>query len=143
VHPGEDYRLETTLLEFKEDRENYLVDPSLRHELAREIVPKVLYSVTNRQGVFTLWPIRLPGEDGRLDEWNRSAMEGAQKAQRHWVQVASNLSLGAYDVFEARADLPEPVWPELSFPEILTIAFKDRFITDLDHPVIRRLRGEL
>jgi hypothetical protein len=143
VHPSEDYRLETAVLELKDERETYLVDPALCSELPGEIVPKVQFTTINRQGVLMLWPIRLPGEDGRHDEWNRSALEAAQMAQSRWVRVAPNLYLGAYEVYEAVADLPEPDWPELSFQEILRIAFKDRFITDLNHPVIRRLRGEL
>jgi len=30
----------------------------------------------------------------------------------------------------------------ISFEELLKIAFKDRFIRALDHPILRRLRGE-
>jgi hypothetical protein len=142
VHPSADYRLETAVLELKEERETYLVDPNLWPELPGEIVPKVLFTVVNRQGVLTIWPVRLPGEDGRQDDWNRSALEAARVAEDRWVRVAANMSLGAYEVFEATAALPEPVWPELSFQEILRIAFKARFIDDRDHPVIRRLRGE-
>jgi len=143
VHPGADYRLETAVLELKDDRETYLVEPSLWHELPGEIVPKVLFTTINRQGVLTLWPVRLPGEDGRHDAWNCSALDAAHIAQSRWLRVAANMSLGAYEVYEATGDLPEPAWPEASFQEILKIAFKARFITDLAHPVIRRLRGEM
>jgi hypothetical protein len=38
--------------------------------------------------------------------------------------------------------LPDPVWPELTFNAIYRIAFKDRIIRTLDHPVVKRLRGE-
>jgi hypothetical protein len=31
--------------------------------------------------VLTLWPIRRPGEDGRVDQWNASALEAAEMAQ--------------------------------------------------------------
>jgi hypothetical protein len=143
VHPGEDYRLETTVIELKDERECYLVDPALCSELPGEITPKVLFTTINRQGVLSLWPIRLPGEDGRHDEWNRSALEAAQMAQSRWVRVVANMSLGAYEVYEATGALPDPVWPQLSFQKILEVAFKARLITNLDHPVIRRLRGEL
>lgn len=142
VHPDTTYRLETALLEFKEERESYLVDPELWYELPGEIVPKVLYTTINRQGVLTLWPIRLPGEDGRHDEWNRSALIAADMAQNRWVRVAAKMSLGAYEVSEAVGKIPDPEWPDVSFKEILRIAFKDRFINSLDHPVVRRLRGE-
>jgi hypothetical protein len=142
THPDSSFRLETAVIELKEDRETYLIDPELWHELPGEIVPKVLFTTMNRQGVLSLWPIRLPREDGRHDEWNRSALEAADLAQSKWLRVAANMSLGAYEVYEAVSKLPEPEWPEVTFPEILKIAFRERFITDLSHPVVRRLRGE-
>ena len=40
-----------------------------------------------------------------------------------------------------RTAIPDPDWPELSFAEIFRIAFKDRLINSLDHPVVKRLRG--
>ena len=51
------------------------------------------------------------------------------------------MSLGAYDIFEATANIPDPVWPELSFTDILKIAFRDKLIDRPDHPVIQQLRG--
>ncbi len=143
VHPSDEYRLETAVLELKEERETYLVAPELWPELPSELTPKVLFTTMNRQRVLTLWPVRMPGEDGRLDEWNASALEAAAMAKDRWVRVSANMALGAYEVYEATGDLPEPEWPDLEFSEILKVAFKDRFITDLDHPVIRKLRGEL
>ena len=143
THPDESYRLETAVLELKEERETYLVDPDIWHELPGEIVPKVLFTTINRQGVLTIWPVRLPGEDGRHDEWNRSALEAAEMAQKRWVRVAANMGLGAYEVYEAVGNIPEPEWPDVDFQEILRICFKDHFITTMDHPVVRRLRGEM
>ncbi len=143
VHPGEDWCLQTMILELKEKRETYLVDQDLWAEMAGEIVPKVLYTVMTRSGILSLWPIRLPGEDGRLDEWNRSALEAAQMAKKNWIRVSANMGLGAYDVYQAKGDIPEPEWPETTFTEILRVAFKDRFINSLNHPVLRGLRGEI
>jgi hypothetical protein len=143
VHPDESYRLETAVLELKEERETYLVASELWPELAGEIVPKVLFTSLSRQGVLTLWPIRLPGEEGRHDEWNRSALEAAKIAQTRWIRLAANMALGAYEVYQAIGDLPAPEWPEVEFQEMLRIAFRDHFIDSLDHPVVRRLRGEL
>jgi hypothetical protein len=143
VHPDPDWRLETAVIEVKEDRETYLVDPSLWSELPGDIVPKVLFTAINRQGVVFLWPVRLPAEDGKHDEWNRSALEAAQMAMKEWVRVAANMSLGAYDIYVASGDLSEPEWPEVGFEKLLEVAFRDRFIRTFDHPVIRKLRGEL
>jgi hypothetical protein len=143
VHPDEDMRLETAVLELKEDRETYLVDRELWQELRKEIVPKVLYTTINRLGVVTLWPIRLPRTDGRLDKWSRSALDAAQIATTAWVRLRANQSLGAYQVHKATGSLSGPEWPALPFQQILSIAFKDRFIQDFNHPALRRLRGEI
>ena len=142
VHPSDEYRLETMVLELKDENETYLVTPSLWPELSDELIPKVLFTTINRQGVLSLWPVRMPGEDGKLDEWNASALIAAEMAQSSWVRMVSNRSLGAYEAYEATGNLPEPDWPELRLSEILQIAFKGQYITDIEHPVIRRLRGE-
>jgi hypothetical protein len=143
VHPSDDYYLETAVLELKEERETYLIDPDLWHELPGEIIPKALFTTINRQGVLTIWPVRLPGPDGRHDSWNRSALEAAQMAKKNWIRMAANMSLGAYEIYKAVAELPEPEWPDMTFQKIIEIAFKDNFIRRPDHPVIRQLRGEL
>jgi hypothetical protein len=133
------------VVELKEERETYLVAPALWPELAGESTfsPRVLHTAVNRQGVVFLWPIRLPGPDGKLDDWNQSALEAAQRAQVRWVRVQANLSLGAYEVYEATAPLPEPKFPDLPLMELLKIGFKGKFIDSLDHPVLKKLRGEV
>jgi len=144
VHPDEKFRINTAVIELKEDRETYLIAPELWNELATESTfgPRALFTSMNRQGVPFLWPVRLPGADGKIDDWNRSALEAATMATKGWVRVAANMSLGAYEVFETTADIPGPAWPETSFGDPLKIAFKDRLITSLDHPVLKKLRGE-
>ena len=141
VHPDEGWHLQTALLNLKDAREAYLVDRPLWEELAGDVVPTVLLTSINRHNVVFLWPIRLP-QDGRQDEWNRSALEAAQVARTRWVRIAANMALGAYDVFAAEADLPEPEWPHGTFKDLLRVAFKDRIIQSLDHPVLQQLRGE-
>ena len=136
--------LETFVLELKEDREMYLVEPKLWPGLSAETTcsARVLVTAINRQGTVFLWPIRLPGPDGRHDDWSRSALEAAEIATGGWVRVVANMNLGAYDVYRATGDLPEPEWPDVSFHDLLTTAFRNRYIDDLQHPVLRRLRGE-
>ena len=145
VHPDESYRLQTAVLELKEERETYLVDPVLWPELAAESTfsPRMLFTTVNRQGVLFLWPIRLPGPDGKIDEWSRSALEAAEMAQKGWVRVAANMDLGAYDVFEATGSLPDPEWPSKTFGQLLEVAFKGHFVRNFEHSVLRQLRGEV
>jgi hypothetical protein len=79
THPDPAYRLQTAVIDLKEDKETYLVARSLWDALASEstFVPKLLITTVTRQGVLSLWPIRVPGRDGKLDEWNRTAMKAA------------------------------------------------------------------
>jgi hypothetical protein len=141
VHPDEAYRLQTAILELKEDRETFLVDPTLWPELGGEITPVELFTAVTRNGDVFLWPVKLPGPDGRSSDWHRSAFEIAGMAMTRWLRVQANMGLGAYEALVAQENLSDPQWPEASFRELLAIAFKDRFITDLDHPVVRKLRG--
>lgn len=142
VRPGEEWRYATLLLNLKEERETYLVHPSLTAELGQELTPTVLHLAIDRQGVVFLWPTRLPAKDGRQDEWSRTAAEAAQMAEARWISLRANMSLGAYDVFEATGNIPEPEWPDLTLEQAIRTAFKDRFIDSPSHPVVRRLRGE-
>jgi len=129
------------VIDLKDDREEFLVHPSILPELTSEAVYKTIFTTTNRQGVVSLWPIRLPAPDDRKTEWPRSAREAAELAMTRWVRVKANMSLGAYEIFEAPGVMADPVWPELPYAELVRIAFRERIITTLDHPVIKRLRG--
>lgn len=143
VHPGNNFRLDVGVIELKEERETYLVIGEMFEHIPAEIVPKKLYTVINRQGVVMLWPVRLPGLDGRLDEWNRSAHDAAKVGETSWIRLVSNKSLGSYEVTVAPRLCDEPKWSEESFEKLVEIAFKGKIIEDMDHPVLRRLRGEV
>ena len=143
VHSSEGYQLTTALLELKDERETYLIAPDLRHELFGELAPVTIFTAINRQGVVFLWPCRLPDETGRSNPWHESALEAAERAKTRWTRVAADMSLGAYRIWEASGDLPEPEWPEQSLHDLLKIAFKGHYIDTLDHGVVKRLRGEI
>jgi hypothetical protein len=141
VNADPNYRMVFAAIELKDDREIYLLVPEIAQQLPGECVSLQFYTVINRQGVVHLWPARLPASDGRINEWHRSAMEAAELAMGRWVRMRANMSLGAYEIFAAEGTIPDPIWPELSFQQLVEIAFRDRLITSLDHPVIKRLRG--
>ena len=141
VHPSLDYRMNAPMLELKTDREEYIIARPLMPELVGEFACKTLFTATNRQRVVFLWPVRLPDPNGRPMEWWRSAREAAELAMTQWVRVKANINLGAYEMTAAQSVMSEPEWPDVSFQEIIRLAFRDRLITSLDHPVIKRLRG--
>ena len=42
----------------------------------------------------------------------------------------------------AKGEIPEPTWPDLTFEDILEIAFgKTHIIDNRDHPALRKLWG--
>jgi hypothetical protein len=141
VHPAAEYRENFAMVDLKDDREEYLVHPTILSELTGEVVYKTIFTGVNRQGVVFLWPVRLPAPDDRKTEWPRSAREAAELAMTQWVRMKANMSLGAYEITVAESVMADPVWPELPFPELVRVAFRERIITTLDHPVIKRLRG--
>jgi hypothetical protein len=141
VHRAPEYRENFAMIDLKDDREDYLVHPEILPELTGEVVYKTLFTAINRQGIVFLWPVRLPAPDDRKSEWSRSAREAAELAMTQWVRLKANLSLGAYEITVAESVMADPVWLELSFQDLLRIAYRDRMITTLDHPVVKRLRG--
>ena len=142
VHHDSSYVLDTMLLNLKEERETYLVAPSFRDEIPQELTHTRLALATNRQKVLFLWQLRLPGSSGKTDAWSMSALEAYEEAKKNWVRISANMSLGAYEIYEALGKLSDPEWPDESMDEIVRIAFRNSFIDSYDHPVLRRLRGE-
>jgi hypothetical protein len=141
VHPSPEYRAVLAMIELKEDREFYLLTPDIARELPGEYVSVMLYTAINRQGVVFLWPVKLPTSDGRVNEWHRSAQEAAELAMTRWIKIKANMTLGAYEIFEAAATIPKPEWPSVRYQELLRIGFHDRLTNRLNHPVVQRLHG--
>jgi hypothetical protein len=142
VHRDPAFRLTPVgIITVKEDREVFLVPPDMAQQLPGEFSVATLFTAINRQGVLRLWPAKLPGSDGKHNVWHRTEMEAAERAMESWIRVTANMALGANDIFEAVGDLPDPEWPNISFGEILKIAFRDRIVDRVDHPLVQRLRG--
>jgi hypothetical protein len=143
VHADPNYRATLALIELRDDREVYLLTPDIARQLPGEFVMATLFTTINRQGVVSLWPVKLPSPDGRVVEWHRSAAEAAELAMQKWIRMKANMPLGAYEIFESQGVIPDPVWPTLTFNELLKIGFRDRYVSTLDHAVIKRLRGNV
>ncbi|QIG47573.1 hypothetical protein G5V57_07430 [Nordella sp. HKS 07] len=141
VRPEPAFRETFAFVEFKDNREFYLVDLGAVPEMYSECFIATLFTVITRTDVLFMWPVRIPAADGRVNNWHQSAASAVQHAMTRWVRVKANMSLGANEIFEAESSIPDPVWPDMGFDEIYRIAFRDRLINHPDHPVIKRLRG--
>lgn len=144
VRRGNEWCVEVWILEFKEDRETYLVHPRVLESVGGLAVPMILYTAITRNGDIFLLPVKLLRSDGRSDSWNESRRTAAELAMRKWIRMGANMNAGAYDIYEATGNIPEPEWPaDKTLEDLLNIAFKDRIIDSHDHPVVKRLRGEI
>jgi hypothetical protein len=102
--------------------------------MAGEWRPMMLVTAITRQNVALLWPVPLPDEMGRRNDWAASAREACEQAKSHWVRLVPDLALGAYRIYLAEGKLPEPDWPDKSLAELLALGFKDRIV---DSSIIR------
>ncbi len=126
-------------------RELYLVDQALRDEpcLVGQAAPYMLYYVVNQFGDPCLWPVRLPGRDGKDNDYWSTAHKAARMAETHWARIEPKPGGLGYSIWiaENETGLGEPVWPELTFQEIVDMAFEGRVIDSRQHPIIKRLLG--
>ncbi len=142
VHPRESYRQLAAIIELDEDRETYLVARPLIKELGEsEYVFATLHVYFTRHGTVGIWPVKMPSSDGRQNAWHTTAIAAVEEAMKRWIRVVPNMHSKSNDVLAALENLSDPEFPELPLNELLRIAFKDRIVDKLDHPVIRKLRG--
>jgi hypothetical protein len=69
VNPHPSFRITPiVIIELKEGREVYLATPALARELPGECTAATLFTAVNRLGILHLWPVKLPGPDGKHNE---------------------------------------------------------------------------
>lgn len=146
AHPSPDYSLVAPLLELKEERETYLVSPAVAVMLPGDVTLKQLILCQTRQGALFLWPVPVPPPPGtkgaQRNEWHDSARQVLTTAYRSWVRMTADMASGRYNVAIANGITVEPLWPEQSMRDLLELAFgRERLITELGHPLVKRLLG--
>lgn len=138
-HP--EMRTTVAIVEIKEDREVFLVDPEIMPMLAGDVAVKTLVLAVTRQGNPFVWPLTPHSPEARPSAWNESALAAEKIAQKSWVRMASNMGAGEYDVFESSLSL-EPRWPDIDLRQMLELAFRGHLIDREDHPIVLRLTGQ-
>lgn len=141
AHPTD--KVETYVIEDKENRETYYVLPEMRDQIVAQGLhrPVLLARVITRQAVNMLWPLGL-SVDGRSNSWHETAHEARRIAEKNWIRIVPNMALGGYEIFKAVAPIDEPDWSKMSFQQLLEVAFRDRIISSLDHPVLKNWLAE-
>jgi hypothetical protein len=143
THTSPSWVFPTWILENKAAGETYIVSPEVASVLGDLVRPVELYAVIDRQNNPYLIPVPLPGPNGVRNSWHESLLQAVLPARLVWLRISANMDLKGYDIFEAAASLPEPIWPETTMDELLEVAFRGRIITSLDHPVVQDRLGRV
>lgn len=151
IRPEPEWQFDTYLLDLggKGDGEGkYLLDPTLYQEVIETKklkLVKIYTGITYGSGDIFLSEIAFPDVEGKDNEYNRTRRIAYTAAMTSWVKLQTNDSLGAYDTVLAMSKLPDPEWPTEpdNIIKALEIAFEDKLIEDHNHPVLKKLRGEL
>lgn len=143
AHPLPSWVFPAWILENKATGETYLVSEEVASALGDQVRPVELHAAIDRQNNPFLIPIPLPGPNGVRNRWHESLAQAVERSKSVWLRVSANKDLGGYDIFEATAKLPDPVWPDITMDELLEVAFRGRIITSVDHPIVQERLGEI
>ena len=144
IHPDPNFRMDARIIKLDAERESYLVTRPIWPAIPGETKLVKLIPALTRAGTLYLWPLPMPDELlGKRDTtWGTTARKAAEMSETKWVRMQANMHSGSYDVVTT-SKIADPVWPSISFKEILKIAFGDgRLIDRMDHPVLRQLAGQ-
>lgn len=118
----------------------YIVAPQAAAEAEDEVHPRFLVPVITRDGRLYIWPLRISSGEQQLDQAAASSLAAMLVAKNQWIKLVWKGH--SFATFIAKKDLPAPEWPQITFDEMLEIAFKDRIIDSPDHAVIKSLIGD-
>jgi|WetSurMetagenome_2_1015567.scaffolds.fasta_scaffold08737_6 hypothetical protein len=122
----------------------YIVTPEIADTYPGEIKQLTLYVCYNQKGAYFIVPVPQP-EDGDYSKWNKwheTLTEVLKRGMEAWVRCVNNDSRTGKDYIEALKPLKEPKRRNITFNECMKIAFKDRVITDENHPLLKKLLGD-
>ena len=143
THASPNWVFPTWILENKVVGETYLISTEVASTLGSLVRPVELYAAIDRQNNPFLIPIPLPGPNGVRNPWHESLAQAVERAKAVWLRISANKDLGGYDIYEATAKLPDPIWPDITMDELLEIAFRGRIIKNVDHAIVQERLGNI
>jgi hypothetical protein len=140
THSSPDYRADCMpTVEDESTGDIYLLAPDL--DLPADIENKLdmlnLATAITADGSLFLWHYK-----NSTNSWSQSARIAISEASRHWVRVIPDMSSNGYLLESPMTSPADPTWPSMTFTEILEKAFGSRYIDSLQHPLIKKLRGD-
>jgi hypothetical protein len=141
VNPDASWRLQVMVLELKDEGEMYVLTPELYGVIPGLTKRVTLHTAVDRLGNVFLIPVPLPDEEGRRNPWHQSLQNAVTVAETTWVRAEANKRISGYNLTLAHGSVPDPDWPTTNFKTLVEIAFRDRIISSVDHPLVKNLLG--
>ena len=115
MHPSADYREVLAVIELKDDREIYLLLPEVaRGNLPSEKVTRWSFSTQPLPGRASCICGRCDCRAGRTLQRVASIGGGSGRTRHAALDTREGqMALGAYEIYEAGATIPDPEWPDL------------------------------
>jgi hypothetical protein len=143
VRPGDEYTdvidlLVATNASNSNDRNPlYVVTDNARPELERFLKPhRVVVGITYHDKVQFLW-VRAISTGS--NSWTESVMLAMDEALTDWISLETDHALGEYKRHHGPRDWEDPEWSDQTLEDVVNLAFRDRIIDSLEHPVAKRL----
>jgi hypothetical protein len=131
----------TKKVEGQIEEEQFLIAPNMIGRVD-EFQRCTLVTVIYRDGSLRLWPLKIPGEDGKDNDAWRTARSAAKEAMDKWVKLV--WKKGGYLTRAAQPGYaPEPDWSKVPpFDDLVKLAFGTHgIIRSEDHHIARDLIG--
>lgn len=151
IRTGDDWTMKFPVVSQKTGNDNdlYLVMPEFQLELIERnlLMPVQFYfGILWGSNILFLSDVGIKlTADGTQNSYHKSRMELYELAKEKWICISANKDGGFYTATEAKSKIPDPIWPSTpaNINEAIEVAFKDNVINSPDHPVLKRLRGEI
>lgn len=146
VHP--EHRATVRMVESQDEIDGHYVVheriwravPELRSKAAKAKICD-LYLATSLQGAVIVWFAQRHDGVGKVPASIATRLAAIERAKTEWTQTYWDGSSG----YRTRTPVDaqdEPTWPDEPFAVIVPKAVKDVFIDTLDHPYVKKIRGE-
>jgi hypothetical protein len=120
------------------DGQVFLVAPGMWDLLARHTVSATLFFLMTEQGAPLVAPIPFP-EVGEKEHTAHSSFRIiAAIAEKEWCFAIYKKATQSYEKGDS-TDFGEPVWPDLTLGQVLEKAFRDLYINETTHPLVKSL----
>ena len=144
AHPSGEYRRAcVALVEGPEgDKEQYLVGANMVSKVGAVVRTVELSAAVTKLNVPFIWPVPIIATaKDRENRYNVTHRDAYTLAQGQWIRMYADKQVGMYQVVMETAHSPEPIWLDLTFDQMLQLAFGDRYIANEDSPRYKELTG--